>query len=303
MKTGLVYILCLISLASLLLVQCQSKNDMNELKNQISQELNTQIGVFAVSFINLSNGTQFFINGDANFHAASTMKTPVMVEVFRQGEEREFSLQDSIMIKNDFISIVDGSHYSLDSSDDSDSEIYNHIGEKRTIYKLMYDMIIYSSNLSTNLIIDLVGAKNVNNNLDSMGVVGINVLRGVEDIKAYNKGLNNTTTANGLRKLFEEIARGKAIDSAASGEMIRILSDQKHNNIIPALLPDKVQVAHKTGSITGVHHDSGIIILPDGTRYVLVILSRNVADEEAATASMAKVSRMVYDWVVQKQKD
>jgi beta-lactamase class A len=81
--------------------------------------------------------------------------------------------------------------------------------------------------------------------------------------------------------------------------MIKILSQQEHNNIIPAELPKDVKVAHKTGWITGVQHDSGIVILPDGRRYVLVLLSKNLQDEKSAVKAMAHVSRMIYDFVTQ----
>jgi beta-lactamase class A len=77
--------------------------------------------------------------------------------------------------------------------------------------------------------------------------------------------------------------------------MIKILLDQTFNDIIPAGLPKDVKVAHKTGSITGVHHDSGIVFLPDGRKYVLVLLSKDLTDENAAVQSMAKISSMIYD--------
>ncbi len=81
--------------------------------------------------------------------------------------------------------------------------------------------------------------------------------------------------------------------------MIDILLDQKFNEIIPAHLPKSVKVAHKTGVITAVHHDSGIVILPDGRKYVLVLLSRELGDFDSGTAKMADISKMIYDYVIQ----
>ena len=270
---------------------------MKILKQNIENLLSKEKGDFAVAFKDLSNGKELLINPRVEFHAASTMKTPVMIEVFKQAEEGKFSLKDSFLIKNQFKSIVDSSFYSLDSTDDSESEIYRHIGEKRTLYDLMYEMIIASSNLSTNLVIDLVDAKNVTQTMREMGAKKIKVLRGVEDNKAYEAGLNNTTTAYDLMLIYEKIAEGKAVDKKSSHEMIKILSKQDHNNIIPAELPKDVKVAHKTGWITGVQHDSGIVILPDGRKYVLVLLSKNLQDESSAIKAMAHVSRMIYDFV------
>jgi len=275
----------------------QANHSMRNLKHKINGVLSTQKGTFAVAFKNLSTGKELLINEKENFHAASTMKTPVMIEVFKQVSEGKFSLTDSILIKNEFRSIVDSSLYSLDSADDSETEIYRHIGEKRTLYDLMYQMIIASSNLSTNLIIDLVDAKKVTQTMRKMGAKKIMVLRGVEDNKAYQKGLNNTTTAHDLMLIFQKIAEGKTVDKKSSDEMINILLNQQHNEIIPAELPKGVKVAHKTGSITGVHHDSGIVFLPDGRKYVLVLLSKDLQDENAAVKAMAQVSRIIYDFV------
>lgn len=158
-------------------------------------------------------------------------------------------------------------------------------------------MIIYSSNLATNIVIELVDAKNINKTMHKMGAKDINVLRGVEDMKAYNKGLSNSTTAYDLMVIFEALARGEAVNKAASEEMISILHRQTHRDIIPAKLPEGVKVANKTGSITGVHHDSGIVFLPDGRKYVLVLLSKNMEDFDAGTQMLATVSKKVYDYV------
>ena len=249
-------------------VYCQPAKNMKNLKEKICHVLSNEKGEFAVAFKDITSRKHLLINAEEEFHAASTMKTPVMIEVFKQVKEGKFSLKDSFFVKNQFRSIVDSSFYSLDSTDDSESEIYRHVGEKRTLYDLMYEMITASSNLSTNLVIDLVDAKNVTKTMREMGAKKIKVLRGVEDNKAYEAGLNNTTTAYDLMLIYEKIAEGKVVDEKSSDEMIKILSQQEHNTIIPADLPDNVKVAHKTGWITGVQHDSGIVILPDGRKYV-----------------------------------
>src|SRR5437868_10995056 len=173
----------------------QSNTSMERLRQSIITELSKQKGTFAVAFKDITTGNELLINEYDTFHAASTMKTPVMIEVFKQAAEGRFSLDDSLVIKNEFRSIVDSSIYSLDSADDSEFDLYKHIGEKRTIYNLVYDMISASSNLATNMIIELVDAKKVTQTMHSLGAKNIQVLRGVEDNKAFEKGLNNTTTA------------------------------------------------------------------------------------------------------------
>ncbi|MCW5910145.1 MAG: serine hydrolase [Cyclobacteriaceae bacterium] len=292
---------CLVAVVCvLLLTGCSGKSGREEVMQQIREVLAKPDGTFAVAYKNLVTGEEILINEHKLFHAASTMKTPVMVEVYRQAAAGKFSLKDSIQIRNEFVSIVDGSRYSITRESDSDTLIYDHIGEKRTVYSLMYDMIIVSSNLATNLIVDLVDAKNVTQTMRSIGANDIQVLRGVEDLKAYEAGLNNQVTAYDLMLLFEKIDQEEIVNAEASMAMMDILLDQQFNDIIPARLPKKVKVAHKTGSITGVRHDSGIVFLPNGKKYVLVLLSKDLKDADAGVRAMADVSELLYQYTTRK---
>lgn len=285
----------------LLSVLVAGNKNPQDLKKRIQTELNKNQGVFAVAFKDLTSGEEILINEKVNFHAASTMKTPVLIEVYKQAASGKFSPDDSITVRNEFKSIVDGSPYSLNPKDDSETDLYTKEGLKVKIYDLLYLMIIQSSNLATNLIIDLVGAKNANQTMREMGANDIQVLRGVEDTKAYRAGLNNTTTAYDQMIIFSKMAEGTAVNKTSSDAMIDIMLDQKFNDKIPAKLPKNVKVAHKTGWITGVNHDAGIVFLPDGRKYVLVLLSKELDNDKAAVKSMAKVSKMVYDYVTEKE--
>lgn len=268
-----------------------------KLKGEIAALFNLTNGDFAMAFKDLSGGSDpLFINERETFHAASTMKTPVMIEVYKQANEGKFSLNDSLPVKNEFRSIIDGSLFKLDIGRDNGEHIYEQIGKKRSINDLLVDMIIYSSNLATNIVIELVGAENVTKTMRALGAKDVSVLRGVEDMKAYDAGLNNTTTAYDLMVIFEKLGRGEVVSQEASRKMIEILMQQTHRDIIPAKLPKDVKVANKTGSIAGVHHDSGIVFLPDGRKYVLVLLSKNVEDEEAGTELLAAVSKIIFDY-------
>ncbi|GAB1445974.1 hypothetical protein MASR2M41_17160 [Flammeovirgaceae bacterium] len=273
---------------------------MDKLKDDIINTLTNVKGEFAVAFKDLSTGETLFINEKEVFHAASTMKTPVMIEVYKQAAEGKFSLNDSIEVKNEFKSIVDSTLYSLDVKDDSQTELYNLLGTKKLLKDLVYDMIITSSNLATNIVIELVDAKKVTATMRDLGAPDILILRGVEDQKAFDAGLNNTTTAYDLMVIFEKLANGEAVNPEADQQMINILLDQEFNEIIPAKLPKNVKVAHKTGSITGVQHDSALIILPDGRKYLLVMLSKNLKDAKAGVAAMANASELIYSYVTSK---
>lgn len=283
--------------ALLLAGACSNRMTITKLKDQILSKLAEQPGRFAVAFKDLSTGDSLLINEQEFFHAASTMKTPVMIEVYKQAGTGRFSLNDSVVLKNEFKSIVDSSLFSLSPKDDSDTALYQHLGEKMPLYNLVYDMIIRSSNLATNMIIEMVNARNVTQTMRQLGANKIQVLRGVEDTKAYDKGLNNVTTANDLMVIYEKLAKGEIVDSASSQAMIKILLNQEFNEIIPARLPKEVKVAHKTGNITHVLHDSGIVFLPNGKKYVLVILSKDLQEEDKAKKAMAAVSEMIYQYV------
>ena len=271
-----------------------------DLKIAIQEKLQDLEGDFAVAFKNIGDsGQTILINEREMFHAASTMKTPVMIELFKQASAGQFSLDDSIEVKNEFRSIVDSSRYQMDISEDSEGELYKKIGQKRTIRQLNNDMITTSSNLATNILIEKVGAKNVTQTMRSYGADSIKVLRGVEDIKAYERGLSNRTTALDELIIYERLGQGQAVNKEASQEMIKILKQQKFNKMIPARLPDNVEVAHKTGWITGVNHDSGLVILPDRRKYVLVLLSKNAPNRDKVISTFAEISNLIYKFVTQ----
>ncbi len=290
----------LVVLWSLMGCQRPATDPIGHLRDQIEDLFQQTEGVFALAFSDPFTGDTLFINEGDRFHAASTMKTPVMIEAFRRSAEGTLQLTDSIVLKNTFYSIVDSSLYSLRQDQDSDSLIYHQIGTRKTLYDLIYDMIIMSSNLATNLVIDLLDARQVTSTMRALGVPHIEVLRGVEDLKAFEAGLSNSTTALDLHHIMAHLAAGTAVSPLADQTMREILLNQKFRDVIPALLPDHVRVAHKTGSITGVHHDSGIVYLPDGTYYILVLLSRNLADFDKGTQMLAQTSRLIYDHVLQR---
>jgi len=280
---------------------CNAQTSTQNLEEKIASIFKEHQGDFAIAFKDLSDeNDSILINSHENFHAASTMKTPVMIEVFKQAAEGKFSLQDSMVVENEFTSILDGSLYSMELGRDSGEHLYKQLGQKRSIEDLIDDMIIYSSNLATNIVIELVDARKVNKTMRKMGAMDINVLRGVEDMKAYEAGLSNSTTAYDLMVIFEALAHGEAVNPEADKEMLHILRQQKHTDLIPALLPKDLNIANKTGWITGVHHDSALIELPNGKKYVLVLLSKNMKDMEVGTNMLAEISKMVYDHVSNK---
>ncbi len=291
-KTILVLLLCFLG-------SCQQPTKEETLQSTIEAQIDAIEGTVAVAFCDLSDPEDsLFIRADEKFHAASTMKVPVMIELFKQANEGKIDLSDSILLKNEFKSIVDGSPYSMDVGDDSDDVAYGQIGAQVALRDLMYSMITVSSNLATNVLIELVDAKKVTTTMRGLGADHMEVLRGVEDQKAYDQGLSNSITARDLLRIMHAIADTTAGTPADCAAMIDILQDQRFNDIIPLYLPKDVKVAHKTGSITGVHHDAAIVYLPDGRAYGLVLLSKELEDFDKGTEQLAKLSKTVYDYVV-----
>jgi beta-lactamase class A len=246
----------------------------------------------AVAFRTLDGKSEWLRNADEPFHAASTMKVPVMIELYHQVHEGRLRLDDTLLLKNEFASLADGSPYTLSSDDDSEHELYAALGERRTLSQLNELMITVSSNFATNLLLEKLGVDNVRAGVHSLGADGMQVLRGVEDGKAFARGLNNTTTARALLVLMQAIAAGRAVDVASSREMAAVLERQSFNDRIPAGLPPGTRVAHKTGEITKIQHDAAIVYAP--RPFVLVVLTRGIEDAKQSAALTAEITRRIY---------
>ncbi|MBK9313295.1 MAG: serine hydrolase [Acidobacteria bacterium] len=254
--------------------------------------------VVGVAVYDLQSGKSLMVNERVSLHAASTMKLPVMMELFRLSEAKILNLDQNIAVKNTFHSIVDGSQYSLSRDDDSDELVYRQIGGGMKLIDLIDRMITWSSNLATNLLIERTGADNVNRLMRRLGARDIQVRRGVEDIKAFRAGINNTTTAYDLMVLLRVIAGNKFLSRKSNERMIEILSAQQFNDGIPAGLPAGLRVAHKTGNITRHDHDAGIVFVNGRKPYVIVVLTKGIDDRKLSSRLIADISKAVYQALV-----
>ncbi len=252
----------------------------------------------AVSYFHSGTGAVYSRVADQRFHPASTMKVPVMMALFDAVDRGEMRLDEPIAIHNQFQSIVDGSPYQLDPAEDGDPDLYTAVGQKRSLEELIRLMIVRSSNLATNLLIDRIGALRVTDLMRQLGAEDLRVLRGVEDEKAFKAGLNNVTTAQDLQVILKALlpnAENSPWTPASRQRMIDILQAQEFKEKIPAGLPPGTPVAHKTGDITAVHHDAAIVFPPGEEPYVLVILTAGIADEAEANRVIADISRVVWE--------
>src|SRR5438105_3157314 len=263
-------------------------------RNVLRIKLSHELADLGISSYETETTIQWSFNADHYFHAASTMKLAVLLGVFRQVERGELALDSAVHVRNRFTSIVNREPFMLDLGRDADPDVYGHLGKTLTVRELAYWMITKSSNLATNLLVDIVGIPTIQQALDEMDIDGIRILRGVEDQAAFEAGLNNEVTANGLLKLLRLIAEGKAVSQQACDEMLKMMMEQQYRSGIPAGLPKTARVAHKTGNISTVHHDAGIVYMDDRKPYVLVILTQFPA-ESARGRAVADVSRDIYN--------
>lgn len=273
---------------------------------QISAGLRTQLvaahppagAEVGIALLDLGSGDSLWINAAWRVHAASTMKVPVLIELARRVDAGRYSWSWPVLVHNEFRSIVDSSTYHLNPADDSDSTLYAREGDTLPARELAFLMITRSSNLATNLLVAQLGAPAIQATARSLGADSIVVLRGVEDQKAYDRGLNNTTTARDLAVLLAAIAQGRAASDSSTAIMLDILSHQEFRKGIPAGVPPGTRVASKTGNLTAINHDAAVIYPPHRAPYVLVILTRGFPDQPSAEAYMAGVSRLAWQGLV-----
>jgi beta-lactamase class A len=236
------------------------------------------------------------IDADTRMHAASTMKVPVMMRLFLDDQEGIRPLDSGIEITRTFHSIVDGSTFELPEESDSDTTFYGRVGASVPVRDLLDRMITWSSNLSTNILIERVDPKRVTAMLREMGADSMEVLRGVEDLKAYEAGRSNTTTARDLGVVMAAVQGSPRFTDASRREMLEILERQHFRENIPAGLPEGTRVANKTGWITAHNHDAAVVFPPDAPPYVLAVMVRGIEDQAAAAALVADLSRRVWDF-------
>jgi len=271
---------------------------LNEQLERLSAQSKAQ--AIAVAVHDLESGLRFSLQGDRWFHAASTIKVAVLLALFRAADEGRVRLNDSLHVRNRFISAADASSFHLDRDSDAMPELYEAIGRTVKISALAEGMIAVSSNLATNLLLDLVGVEYARKVLRDAQVEGVELRRGVEDHAAHKQGINNEATANGLLTLLSAV-RGDFLSGESKEQAIRILLEQRFNSMIPAGLPAHAAVAHKTGEISTACHDMGIVYLPEREPYIAVILTKFDSEQDGRRETVAAISEAIYRSVMRME--
>jgi len=267
------------------------------------EEIAQEIGGdgFAVSLFDYETGVEWSRQGDRWFHSASTIKVAVLLALFGAIDAGRFTLDSRLHVRNRFQSIVDGTVFRVSAARDADRDVHAAIGKTMRLADLARHMIVTSSNLATNLLVDLVGVEHAQQMLARHGIAGVDLARGVEDDKAFEASFNNRVTANGLVTLFRVLHEGRGLLAESAREILQILFQQEFRAGIPAGLPSDVRtqarIANKTGEISTAAHDAGLVFLPDRQPYVLAVLTEPGPGTDNRMERLARVSTIVYDWL------
>jgi len=270
------------------------------LRSQIDQ-LAEEAGAHAIALSTYDYATEaaWGLRGARHFHAASTIKVAVMYGLFAAIDAGRLPLDGELHVRNRFTSAADGALFRVEPERDANAEVFAARGRTMPLTELARHMIQTSSNLATNLLVDLLGAETIQATLHDHDISGLSIVRGVEDERAWEAGINNTVSADGLVRLFRVIQEGTLSDDS-SGRMREVLLGQQFRTGIPDGVPEDVresaEFAHKTGEISTVAHDAGLVYLPDRAPYVIAILSEWPSDAptDRRRALLSNVSRTVY---------
>ena len=256
----------------------------------------------AAALYDYQTGTSWSYNGNLWFHAASTIKVAVLACVYATLEARNLTPWHRLHVRNRFFSADDGTPYRILASRDADADVYTSIGRTMRIGDLARHMIAVSSNLATNVLLDYVRIEPARRILASADIHGVDLVRGVEDHRAFDAGISNRVTADGMLVLLRAIHEGRFCSAEHTSEMVDIMCAQVFNSGIPAGLPPPVRaaarIAHKTGEISTVTHDAGLIFLPGRPPYALVVLTGTSGDAAKRFEPIARISRRAFDCIV-----
>jgi beta-lactamase class A len=259
-------------------------------------EIRTERNLTALSVAvhDYQTGRSYDVESDRWFHAASVIKLAVLLGVFKAVDDGRYRLDDPVHVRNRFRSVADFSLYRLEGDRDGDAECYRRVGRTMQIVELSRAMIVRSSNLATNLLLELIGLDFVRGALEAAGVDGVKIVRGVEDHVAFERGINNEMTTAGARRLLRVLHEGEFLRPESCEKVREILLAQELNAMIPSRLPKTARVAHKTGEISNHSHDAGVVFPADHEPYVIAIFTEGDSGADQRSKAVAEISEVVF---------
>lgn len=258
-------------------------------------------GTLGVSVFDYLSGQSWSFNGDRWFHAASVIKVAVLVALYDAADQGRFSLGNRLHVRNRFLSAADGRPFRIDANRDSDAEVHAAVGRTMKLRTLAKRMVITSSNLATNLLLDVVGIESARKAMKRLEVEGVDLCRGVEDDRAFELGISNRMTPNGAIGLLRAIVAARGVSPESAHEMTNILLDQQLKGTIAPGLPEAVRavarVAHKTGDISTATHDAGAVFMPGRPPYLVAIFVESSGDSRERQEAGMSASSAIYECV------
>ena len=262
-------------------VRAQTAGPLADLQMQLSSMSARAPGHVSAEIKDLNSGSISGINASASMPAASTIKIPIMVEVFRQLAAGNFDFNTAVTLTR--------SDKDWGSGDLSDAPAGAHY----PISQLLTAMITVSDNTAANMLIRLVGRQNINATMLNMGLEHTRI---GDYIHTEGNAAHWTlrSSASDMVMLLSQMANEKLIDEWSSRQMIDILSRQKINTLLPQALPPDITIAHKTGSFHDTLNDVGIVFAAQNP-YVIAVMTTNLPSLYDGRRFIHSVSRLAYD--------
>jgi beta-lactamase class A len=246
------------------------------------------------------DGRAAFSHDAARLHySASTMKLPVAIAMMRAVEERRLALDQPVTVHNDFASAYGGERFGVQREEDDAPATWDHLGEQIPLRWLAEQMITLSSNLATNLILELTGAEAADRALaDARGSVDGKrsvIRRGIDDRPALLRKISNLMSAADFAAVLIALGNDTAASPESCGYLRDLLAANQWNDQIPAGLPAGVRVEHKNGWDTGIRHDAGIVRPADAEPFVLSVFTTSDLDDDAAQRLIADIAAVGWE--------
>nr|WP_276020510.1 serine hydrolase [Acetivibrio straminisolvens] len=259
-------------------IEESAEDEYAVLKSKLQKYISKFKCRFGIYFIDLHTGREFGINDTEEFFAASTFKIPLNLYVYDSIREGKIDA-DTVL------------EYTEEDFEGGTGVIWNKesFGKTFTVRELLRLSIVYSDNVAVNMLLRCVGKANVKNYMRELGGIRVDDRKNVscpKDMALY------------LKKVYELSENGDPLGK----ELVKNMINTKFYDRLPVLLPKNVKIAHKTGNYIGVVHDVGIVYA--GRPYIIVVMTKNVKNEQTANKAIANISKTVYDYVVaQSEKD
>lgn len=253
-----------------------------KMTGEVARMEKTFDGVMGVVIRDLTDGREFAVNADDIFPTASTIKVPMLAELYRQSQTGSGAkLTDLYTFRKE--DLVD---------DSQDMQNLTPGVTRLTNRDLAGFVVAVSDNAATNVLIDRVGMDNVNRMLDSLGLHQTRLRRKMIDLEAARKGNENISTPREMATLLEDIYRNKLLNQATTEQFFDLMCTKKES-FIPRLLPDSLRIANKPGELDAVRNDAGIVFVKNRP-YVISVMTTYAHDEHAAADTISRISLVAY---------